>query len=84
MPTSRDLSTWQILPTDGGHFRWSAAGGDPGRRLEHPPPETLVLGEENHPDFRLPSMADLVIQGTFALLISEKEVLSPFVVIVCH
>ncbi|XP_008776286.1 protein BREAST CANCER SUSCEPTIBILITY 2 homolog B-like [Phoenix dactylifera] len=63
MPTSRDRLTWQILPTAGGHFRWSAAGGDPGRRPEQPPPETLVLGEENHPDSRLPSMEDLVIQA---------------------
>ncbi|XP_073104918.1 protein BREAST CANCER SUSCEPTIBILITY 2 homolog B isoform X2 [Elaeis guineensis] len=68
MPTSRDLSTWQILPTDGAHFQWSAAGGDPGRRLEQPPPETLVLGEENHPDSRLPSMADLVIQARQKLI----------------
>ncbi|KAG1371520.1 protein BREAST CANCER SUSCEPTIBILITY 2 [Cocos nucifera] len=62
MLTSRDPSTWQILPTDGGHFQWSGAGGDPGRWLEQPPPETLVLGEEKHPVSRLPSMADLVIQ----------------------
>ncbi|OVA07838.1 BRCA2 repeat [Macleaya cordata] len=65
MQTTQRLPTWQIFTDDGNNYRWVTPGNEPATRSEKPP--RVVIHPKN-PTSRLPSMTDLLFQGSSKLL----------------
>ncbi|KAL5550739.1 hypothetical protein UlMin_000915 [Ulmus minor] len=62
------MSKWQILPDAGNSFRWEISG--PGLETD---PADESNGVSSHMSTRLPSMADLLLQGCSKLLEDDGE-----------
>ncbi|MCL7026798.1 hypothetical protein MKW94_028353 [Papaver nudicaule] len=70
MKTTKRLPTWQIFPDDGNGYRWAPHGHDNTRSEEKP--RDLTQNEKN-PNSRLPSMSDLLFQGSSKLLQNDER-----------
>ncbi|KAI3994358.1 hypothetical protein MKX01_012615 [Papaver californicum] len=70
MKATQRLPTWQIFSDDGNSYRWVAHGHDNNTRSEEKP--RVVTQHEENPNSRLPSMQDLLFQGSSKLLQSNE------------
>ncbi|XP_026440082.1 protein BREAST CANCER SUSCEPTIBILITY 2 homolog B-like [Papaver somniferum] len=70
MKTTQRLPAWQIFSDDGNSYRWVAHGHDNNTRSEEKP--RVVTQHEKNPNSRLPSMQDLLFQGSSKLFQSNE------------
>ncbi|XP_020673370.1 protein BREAST CANCER SUSCEPTIBILITY 2 homolog B isoform X2 [Dendrobium catenatum] len=72
MTARSEPTTWRILRTKGGQFRWAVTSGDRASVSERPP-KTLVLEEDDKHRSRLPSMMDLMFHVEQTTWLSNKS-----------